>query len=189
MLLDATAGVTDSVEIWRQFKANASTGPIPVILITSPVSGDAVSALTAGGDDFVTTPLRPEELATRIGTCMSMCAWRKQQACRLPGPEPAEQTLRPSGRKRYELVLEENAALASKLHKLTATAPSIIGDYLMTPDGKVTMPSASPRLEEITGWKCEHVIRDAKLALRTIHPDDVEPHVALIEESARTLTP
>lgn len=90
-------------------------------------------------------------------------------------------------RKRYDTMQQENAELASRLRKLTAIAPGIIGDYLMSPDGHVTMPSASPRLEEITGWKCEELMKDASLALRSIHPDDLERHVASIEESARTL--
>jgi PAS domain S-box-containing protein len=70
---------------------------------------------------------------------------------------------------------------------LEALVPGVIGEYLMLTDGRVTIPTASPRLEEVTGWKWEHVQQDATLALRTIHPDDRDRHVESIRESARTL--
>ncbi len=92
-------------------------------------------------------------------------------------------------RKQHEAMLQERAELESLLRKITEAAPGAIGTYRLSPDGKVVMPFVSPKLEEITGHNCEEMMKDASIAYRIIHPDDVAAHIASIRESARSMTP
>lgn len=92
-------------------------------------------------------------------------------------------------RKQHEAMRQERAELESLLKRIVEVAPGAIGDYLLSPEGKVSMPNPSPKLEEIIGVKPDDAMRDASIVLRTIHPDDFARHVASIAESARTLGP
>lgn len=92
-------------------------------------------------------------------------------------------------RKQHEAALQERAALESLLRKITEVAPGVIGTYRLSPDGGVSMPFVSPKLEEITGYKPEEMMKDASYAYRSMHPDDLPKHIASIRESARTLSP
>ncbi|GLU33228.1 PAS domain-containing protein [Trinickia caryophylli] len=119
--------------------------------------------------------------------------WFEHSLAKKPGDTPATDTFLVLSRDithrvQYDAVTKENAEIAARLCKLADVGPGVIGDYLLSPDGRVTMPSASKRLEEITGWCAEAMRRDASAALDTIHPDDFERHVASIQVSARELS-
>jgi PAS domain S-box-containing protein len=92
-------------------------------------------------------------------------------------------------RKQHEEALQERARLEATLRKIIEASPGAIGMYRLSPEGKVSMPFISPKLEEITGYKCEEMTKDASHAYKTIHPDDLQKHIASIRASARTLSP
>jgi PAS domain S-box-containing protein len=92
-------------------------------------------------------------------------------------------------RKQHEAVLQERSELASRLRRLIEIAPGAIGDFLLSPNGNMSMPFASAQLEEIIGFRREDVIDDASCVQPMIHPDDLPGHLASIAESARTMKP
>src|SRR5260370_35615192 len=77
ILLDASVDSLNSVDVCRRLKNDPLIGPVPVLTITQRLSDDAIAVLAAGGDDYVTTPLQPDELVTRVETCIRMYARRK----------------------------------------------------------------------------------------------------------------
>jgi DNA-binding response OmpR family regulator/DNA-binding CsgD family transcriptional regulator len=67
ILLDAIMPGMDGFETCRQLKANLATRHIPVIFMTGLTEAEhAVTAFAAGGNDYVTKPLRTSEVLARI---------------------------------------------------------------------------------------------------------------------------
>jgi PAS domain S-box-containing protein len=91
--------------------------------------------------------------------------------------------------KQHEAVLQERSQLVSRLRRLVEVAPGVIGDFLLSPDGTVSMPTAAAQLEEIIGFRPEDVVNDASRVQQMIHPDDLPRHLTSIAESARTMQP
>ncbi|MYN41179.1 response regulator [Duganella sp. FT109W] len=67
ILLDAIMPGMDGFETCRQLKANLATRHIPVIFMTGLTEAEhVVTAFAAGGNDYVTKPLRTSEVLARI---------------------------------------------------------------------------------------------------------------------------
>ncbi len=75
-----------------------------------------------------------------------------------------------------------------RFEKLMEAVPVAICSFQLTPDGRVTMPYASPRIEAIYGISPAALARDAAGVFSTIHPDDVEHVQAAVAESAKSMT-
>lgn len=75
ILLDVRMPQMDGYEVCRQLKANPITASIPVIFLTG--ESDAASeadALDAGAVGYVTKPIDPAILLTRIDACLNQGA-------------------------------------------------------------------------------------------------------------------
>jgi DNA-binding response OmpR family regulator/DNA-binding CsgD family transcriptional regulator len=71
ILLDAIMPGMDGFETCRQLKANLATRHIPVIFMTGLTEAEhVVTAFDAGGNDYVTKPLRTSEVLARISAHM-----------------------------------------------------------------------------------------------------------------------
>jgi DNA-binding NarL/FixJ family response regulator len=71
ILLDAIMPGMDGFETCRQLKANLATRHIPVIFMTGLTDAEhVVTAFAAGGNDYVTKPLRTSEVLARIAAHM-----------------------------------------------------------------------------------------------------------------------
>lgn len=71
ILLDAVMPGMDGFETCRQLKANLATRHIPVIFMTGLTEQEhVVAAFAAGGNDYVTKPLRTSEVLARIASHM-----------------------------------------------------------------------------------------------------------------------
>ncbi|MRX09573.1 response regulator [Pseudoduganella sp. FT25W] len=71
ILLDAIMPGMDGFETCRQLKANLATRHIPVIFMTGLTEAEhVVTAFDAGGNDYVTKPLRTSEVLARIAAHM-----------------------------------------------------------------------------------------------------------------------
>ncbi len=67
ILLDAIMPEMDGFEVCRQLKANNKTSQIPVIFMTGLTETEnVVAAFEAGGTDYVTKPVRVNEVLVRI---------------------------------------------------------------------------------------------------------------------------
>jgi DNA-binding NarL/FixJ family response regulator len=80
VLLDAVMPGMDGFEVARRLKAHAETAHIPIIFMTGLTETEhVVAAFQAGGVDYVTKPIRAQEVLARMAVHMSS-AREKQQA-------------------------------------------------------------------------------------------------------------
>ncbi|KQR78379.1 histidine kinase [Burkholderia sp. Leaf177] len=83
ILLDVKMPGIDGYETCPRLKANSDTNDIPVIFMTSmSAAADVVEGLAAGGVDYVTKPIRVDEVVARIGTHLSLRALQAQLVAR-----------------------------------------------------------------------------------------------------------
>jgi pilus assembly protein CpaE len=67
IILDVMMPDMDGYEVTRRLRANAKTAPIPIIMFTAKtLVGDKVAGFQAGADDYLTKPIHPAELASRV---------------------------------------------------------------------------------------------------------------------------
>lgn len=67
ILLDAVMPGMDGFEVCRALRADAETADIPVIFMTGLTeTEDVVRGFEAGGNDYITKPVRPHEVLARI---------------------------------------------------------------------------------------------------------------------------
>jgi CheY-like chemotaxis protein/DNA-binding CsgD family transcriptional regulator len=71
ILLDATMPRMDGFETCRRLRAQQATRNIPVIFMTGPVeTGETAAAFDAGGNDYVTKPIRQNDMLTRVAALL-----------------------------------------------------------------------------------------------------------------------
>lgn len=79
MLLDAVMPGMDGFEVARRMKADFATQHIPIIFMTGLTETEhVVAAFTAGGADYVTKPIKPQEVLARIAAHMQNARQMKQ---------------------------------------------------------------------------------------------------------------
>src|SRR2546428_2415981 len=86
VLLDWTLPETLGVTFARRLRGDQRTADIPIIMLTARAQeSDKVTALDAGGDDYITKPFSLRELLGRIRAVM----WRMTppRGLRVPGKE------------------------------------------------------------------------------------------------------
>jgi DNA-binding response OmpR family regulator/DNA-binding CsgD family transcriptional regulator len=80
VLLDALMPGMDGFEVARRLKADPATAQIPIIFMTGLTETEhVVAAFAAGGADYVTKPIRAQEVLARIAVHMSSARERLQQ--------------------------------------------------------------------------------------------------------------
>ena len=79
VLLDAVMPGIDGFEVARQLKARAETAHIPIIFMTGLTETEhVVAAYRAGGVDYVTKPIRPQEVLARMTVHMQSARQARQ---------------------------------------------------------------------------------------------------------------
>ena len=79
ILLDAVMPGLDGFEVARRLKGDFATQHIPVVFMTGLTETEhVVAAFAAGGADYVTKPLRPQEVLARIAAHMHNARQMKQ---------------------------------------------------------------------------------------------------------------
>ncbi|MDP3293364.1 MAG: response regulator transcription factor [Nevskia sp.] len=69
ILLDAMMPGVDGFETCRRLKADLATRPIPIVFMTGLTDTDhVVRGFQAGGIDYITKPIRPQEVIARIAS-------------------------------------------------------------------------------------------------------------------------
>jgi len=79
VLLDVQMPGPDGFEICRRLKASESTALLPVVLVTALEDHESrVRGIEAGADDFISKPVRREELIARVNTLRRLHETRKE---------------------------------------------------------------------------------------------------------------
>lgn len=80
ILLDALMPGMDGFEVARRLKADAQTAAIPVIFMTGLTETEhLVAALSAGGVDYLTKPVKPAELLARMAVHLGSARRARRQ--------------------------------------------------------------------------------------------------------------
>ncbi|MDR9425023.1 MAG: PAS domain-containing protein [Marinobacter sp.] len=74
-----------------------------------------------------------------------------------------------------------------RLTKLTAQLPGVVYQLRQFPDGRITLPLSSPKMESFFGLSPEQAAIDVTPALERIHLDDLAAVTSSLQHSARTL--
>jgi len=81
VILDIMMPGMDGLEVCRQLRARPATTSLPVIMFTAKTQvGDKVAGFEAGADEYLTKPIHPEELVTRVEALIARSARLKTQA-------------------------------------------------------------------------------------------------------------
>jgi two-component system, cell cycle response regulator len=71
VLLDLVMPGMSGIELCQLLKQDSQTAAIPIIIVTAEGRGlTREAALACGADDFVTKPVRPDDLRTRVGAIL-----------------------------------------------------------------------------------------------------------------------
>ncbi|MCB1126822.1 MAG: PAS domain S-box protein, partial [Verrucomicrobiae bacterium] len=89
--------------------------------------------------------------------------------------------------RRAEEAMRQRMALQDQLARVATTVPGVICSYRLAPDGAASLPFATTALEDVCGLPPEVVREDIAPLLERVHPEDREPLLASIAESARTM--
>jgi DNA-binding NarL/FixJ family response regulator len=151
VLMDAVMPGMDGFETCRRLKADKNFAHLPVIFMTALSETEhIVKALDAGGVDYVTKPIEPEELLARIHVHLANA--RLTQSARV--------ALDASGR--YLLASDHAGHILWSTPHATKLLASIFGEF-GTPD--FIMPA------EIRTWLAEFGAGPAKLSDRVLRGD------------------
>jgi pilus assembly protein CpaE len=67
IILDIMMPGVDGYEVCRRLRADPLTANVPILMLTAKASvGDKVAGFEAGADDYLTKPIRPADLVSRI---------------------------------------------------------------------------------------------------------------------------
>jgi class 3 adenylate cyclase len=96
VLLDVQMPGPDGFEICRRLKGSEATALLPVVLVTALEDQDSrVRGIEAGADDFISKPVRREELIARVNTLRRLHDTRKElEGRRLAAEVKEKETIR-----------------------------------------------------------------------------------------------
>ncbi len=92
-------------------------------------------------------------------------------------------------RKHAEAAIQQRLKLETQLSRLATTVPGVIHAFRLHPDGTMSFPYATKKIEDICGLTVETLAQNAGPARELIHPEDRPRVRASLEESKRTMTP
>lgn len=92
-------------------------------------------------------------------------------------------------RRRAEEALRERLAMQERLARIAATVPGVIHTFRQDPAGCLSMPYASPRIEELFGLRPVDVEADAMAVFECIHPEDAPRVRGSMGESRERMAP
>ncbi len=80
VILDVMMPDIDGYEVCRRLRADPDTARLPIIMFTAKTMvDDKVAGFQAGADDYLTKPVHPEELASRIEAVLLRSAQRQAE--------------------------------------------------------------------------------------------------------------
>lgn len=86
LILDIMMPGTDGYEVCRNLRANPETADLPILLFTGKAEvQDKVAGFEAGADDYVSKPVHPDELISRVQALLARLS-RSQVSEKAPAP-------------------------------------------------------------------------------------------------------
>lgn len=160
LILDWLMPKVNGLEVVQQLRTQPSpTPPYIIMLTTKRGKTEAVTALDAGVNDYLSKPFDMEELLARVTVGQRMVQMQSQ---------------------RQELL--------DRFERITSQVPGVIFQYLINPTtGHESIPYASPRFEQIFGLSVEAVRQDTSLLQPRFHPDDWPGYRASIAQAMARL--
>ncbi len=80
VILDIMMPDMDGYEVCRRLRTNPATDSLPIIMFTAKtLVGDKVAGFQAGADDYLTKPVHPAELASRVKAVLLRSARREPE--------------------------------------------------------------------------------------------------------------
>jgi len=108
VLMDVMMPAVSGFDLCRQLKANEATALVPIILVTALEDQESrVRGIEAGADDFLSKPVRREELIARVKTLRRLHETRKELEGRRLAAEVAQKE---AIRKAFSRYLSPNLA-------------------------------------------------------------------------------
>jgi DNA-binding response OmpR family regulator/DNA-binding CsgD family transcriptional regulator len=130
VLLDAVMPGMDGFEVARRLKANPDTAAIPIIFMTGLTETEhVVAAFAAGGVDYVTKPIRAQEVLARMAVHLRGARQAVQAS-------QARNALDAFGHATMAIHLADDAA-ASRAVWQTALARQLMQAYFEAPAGQI----------------------------------------------------
>ena len=85
IILDVMMPDVDGYEVTRRMRANTKTAHIPIIMFTAKtLVGDKVAGFQAGADDYLTKPIHPAELSSRVEAVLLRSSRTRTEAVARP---------------------------------------------------------------------------------------------------------
>ncbi len=145
ILLDVMMPGLDGFEVCRRLKKDPATADIPVIFMTALASvDDTVQGFAAGAVDYITKPLRQEEMLARITTHLQMRALSRDLQARNEHLQRVSEELRAA-----KDLAEKQAAALAELNASKDRLFSIIAHDLRGPF--TTLLLTSQTVERMAG--------------------------------------
>lgn len=141
ILLDVRMPGIDGLEVCRRIRATPRGAHTPIVFVTALRDVDVFDeALLAGGDDFLTKPVRPTELALRVQTALKL---------RRASTEITEllDLLRRQRDDMLRAILQKEQLTAFLVHDLK----NPVTGMAMAAELVASDPDASPRVKEVAG--------------------------------------
>ena len=127
VLLDAVMPGMDGFEVARRLKAHPATAHIPIILMTGLTETEhVVAAFSAGGVDYVTKPIRAQEVLARMSVHMSSARERLHEKAQAT---QARNALDAFGHATMAIRLDDASDTNARAVWQTALARQLMHDY------------------------------------------------------------
>ncbi len=109
VLLDALMPGIDGFETCRRIKARAEFEDVPVLFMTALTESEHVlEGFAAGGVDYVTKPIHPEQVLARVASHLRTArALRQAREAAQQAPAPDAEEVRAALARRYQLTARE----------------------------------------------------------------------------------
>lgn len=160
VLLDVMLGVESGLDVLKQIKESPDFQDAFVVMVSGVMksSEQQATGLEQGADGYITRPMEKRQLLARIEAFM-----------------------------RHKRTLDALRESRAKYKRVSDNSPAVLYQYLMTPDGEISFPYVSDRVEAIFGVTPADVMEDPRKLIGKVHPDDRDLFQKGIERAAQTL--
>jgi PAS domain S-box-containing protein len=154
ILLDVRMPGMDGFEVCRRLKGDEATRSIPIIFLSSlGDERDKVTAFQAGGVDYISKPIRAEEVLARVSTHLALRHALSELKSRNAELEAARDTLEETVRQRSAELERTNRRLREQIDEHLAAVQA-----LKESEARLNV---SQRMSKVGGWEYDVATRQS----------------------------